>query len=134
MKTKLFLLLIIALILGLFSSSAMTQCLTKKSLSTIGTSSSYTACNSEMKTTFTWEVPPSGGTYPMISASVNNTPFYETYIANELCPGGGCSGSEVEWNHCTTLTNHYLEMDGTTGMGGFTTYVLTAQYFADQPD
>jgi hypothetical protein len=134
MKTKLGIFVLISLLVVLFTGSAMAQCKSKESISAPGQTAQYTACNSELKTTFKYAVPDSGGTYTMISVEVENTPFSDVYIASTLCPNPPCADNVIEWNHCTTLTNHRIVMDGTTGMGGFSTNVLTAEYFADDPD
>lgn len=92
----------------------------------------YTACNAEMRTTFSWR---RGYGKPRVLCGVDGTTFSQWYSISAMPPGS--SGEVVEWTHCANLNNHraymtfepYIEpptpgfIDGTT---------FTVDYFASQ--
>lgn len=118
-------------IMGICANTATAQRENKISTSQWSTwTDYYDACNSEMKTTFsyTWGFP---GT-PQVLCIVDNTPFYREYD-HYICPG--YSGVKVEWTHCTNLSNHRLLMDfqPTIDTPGFIDPCsFKAEYFASQ--
>jgi len=134
-KMTMALCLIIAFV-AIQPNEANAQCKKKFSIDYVGMYSEYyTACNSEMKTTFDYEVE-AVGAYTQIWAQVENTPYSEIYVGDILCPEPPCEGSVIEWNHCETLQNHRMIMDVLTPGSeciGFTSWKLTAEYFADGP-
>lgn len=115
------------------TASAQLVCLSKMSTSQWSTwTSYYKACNSEMKTTFTYTKAMHGS--PEVNCVVDNTPF-NRYYNDYTCPGE--TGSIVEWTHCTNLNNHRLLMDQQTGIdlyGFVDPCSFSAEYFADQPE
>jgi len=125
------------LVVGMAPQGQSQTCKTKFSINYVGEwSEYYNACNSEMKTTFTYQATDPGA-YLVIWAQVDNTPFSVEYYPGQLCESYPCSGSEFEWTHCTQLTNHRLLMDVQPVIGdypGFNEHILAVQYFADQPD
>jgi hypothetical protein len=124
------------LVVGLAPQGQCQACRSKFSIDYVGMwSEYYNACNSEMKTTFDYEIWQDGN-YPVIWAQVDNTPFSVEYWAGVLCPSPPCQSSVIAWNHCNTLTNHRLIMDVLTGTEtiGFVDQKLTAEYFASKPD
>jgi hypothetical protein len=114
------------------------KCKNKFSIDYVGLwSEYYDACNSEMKTTFTYSATDPGA-YLVVWAQVDNTPYSVQYYPGQLCNDiYPCSGSVIDWTHCAELDSHRLMMDVQPVIGdypGFNTHVLTAEYYADDPD
>ena len=131
----------LAAVLGFFPDLATPQvpCKGKTSIDYVGMwGPYYNACASELKTTFDYNIE-NNGEYRVIWCAVDNTDFSREYWAGEICPNPNpvCSGSIVEYTHCTTTTNHRLKMDVQTcepyEIGFVYPYKLTAYYYVDTP-
>jgi hypothetical protein len=97
----------------------------------------YTACNSEMRTTFHWHASPTNGYYH-VYCKVYGTSFDHMYSIGEM--PAGTSGNIVEWTHCTNMQNHSLVMDVEPYIdpephrGFIDGTTFTADYFAPQQE
>jgi hypothetical protein len=121
---------IVCLFLSGIGSFAYGQCVSHKVIQYMGEYSNYyTACNPEMRTTFSWV---KGYGYSRLLCGVDGTSFSIWYSISDM---QGTSGQVVEWTHCSSLTNHraYMTFEpyiGPPTPGFIDGTTFTVDYFA----
>lgn len=93
------------LLISSIGSFAGDPCVYHKVIQYLGEYSDYyTACNAEMRTTFSYQ---KGLGYQRLLCGVDGTPFQTWYSVSSV-PGD--EGQIVEWTHCSSLENHRAYM------------------------
>jgi hypothetical protein len=124
---------IVCLFLSGIGSFAYSQCVSHVEIENFGNYSNYyTACNAEMRTTFSWIRHFNG--IPRVLCGVEGAGYEHWFGISGMPPGS--SGQVVEWTHCSSLTNHrafmtfepIIDPEPHAGFADGTTF--TVDYFA----